>query len=176
MMPRPAVHDVTVWDPLVRIIHWSMVASVSIAWLITEGNVHDAAGYALLFLIGIRILWGFIGPERARFSSFVVAPRSVLHYARQLRSGGEPRHIGHNPLGGWMIVALLAFTLAGSASGALYVTDRFWGEAWVIRAHAITTWVFVGLVPLHIAGVVHASWMHRESLVRAMIDGHKEVE
>ena len=73
-----------------------------------------------------------------------------------------------------MIVALLAFAVVGSGAGALYVTDRFWGEAWMIRLHAVSTWAFVALIPLHVAGVVHASFKHRENLVRAMIDGRKD--
>ena len=123
-MSRPVLPELKVWDPLVRLVHWCMVTSVAVAWFVTEGRIHDAAGYTLLGLMAFRILWGFIGPEHARFSSFVKAPRSVLHYANQLRAGREAHFVGHNPLGGWMIVALLATGIAASLSGWLYTTDE----------------------------------------------------
>jgi cytochrome b len=70
-MPPRSDADLKVWDPLVRLVHWSMVACVSAAWLVSEGRIHDAAGYLLLVLIAVRILWGFSGPRYARFANFV---------------------------------------------------------------------------------------------------------
>jgi len=172
-MPRPVPPDLNVWDPVVRLIHWSMVASVSIAWLVTEGRIHEAAGHALLALMAFRILWGLVGPQRARFSSFVHTPRSVLQYARQLWAGREPRHIGHNPLGGWMIVALLANGIAASLSGWLYTTDAFWGIAWVERVHIFLAYLLLALVGCHVAGVIFTSIRQRENLVAAMFHGRK---
>src|SRR3981081_65241 len=94
-----------------------MVASVTVAWLVSEGAVHDSAGYILLALVALRIVWGFVGPPHARFAAFLRSPRSTLLYARLVIAGREPRYMGHNPLGGWMIVALLATALAAASSG-----------------------------------------------------------
>ena len=174
-MPGPNGSDLKVWDPLVRLIHWSMVASVAVAWLVTEGRIHDAAGYALLALIALRILWGFVGPDHARFASFVKTPRTVFQYAKQLYAGREPRHIGHNPLGGWMIIALLATGLAASLSGWLYTTDAFWGLAWVERIHVFFAELLLVLAALHIVGVVFTSFRQRENLIAAMLHGRKRL-
>ena len=175
-MPGPSGSDLKVWDILVRLIHWSMVASVAVAWLVTEGRIHDAAGYALLALIALRVLWGFVGPDHARFASFVKTPRTVFQYAKLLYAGHEPRHIGHNPLGGWMILALLATGLAASLSGWLYTTDAFWGLAWVERIHVFFAYLLLVLATLHIVGVVFTSVRQRENLIASMLHGRKRVE
>jgi cytochrome b len=172
-MRRPAAADLVVWDPVVRIIHWSMVAAVSVAWFVTEGRIHDTAGYVLLALIAFRIVWGFVGPENARFSSFVRRPSSVFQYAVQICAGREPRSIGHNPLGGWMIGALLATGLAVSLSGWLYTTDAFWGIAWVEQLHVLLAYLLLALAAIHVVGVVFTSVRQRENLVAAMLHGRK---
>src|ERR1700704_2630949 len=82
-----------------------MVASVTVAWLVSEGAVHDCAAYVLLALVTLRIVWGFVGPPRGRFADFIRSQSSTLLYARLVIAGQEPRYLGHNPLGGWMIVA-----------------------------------------------------------------------
>jgi cytochrome b len=174
-MREAAQAELKIWDPLVRLVHWSMVASVSIAWLVTEGRIHDAAGYVLLALIAVRILWGVLGPQHARFASFVVAPRAVLQYARQLRASAEPRYLGHNPLGGWMIVALLATGAAASLSGWLYTTDRFWGIAWVEQVHVMFAYLLLALAACHVAGVIFTSIRQRENLIAAMFHGRKRI-
>jgi cytochrome b len=175
-MPRPPNAGLKVWDPLVRLVHWSMVASISIAWLVTEGRIHDTAGYVLLVLIVARIVWGFVGTKYARFADFVRAPGSVLRFASQIWQGREPRHIGRNPLGGWMIVALLATGLATSLTGWLYTTDAFWGVAWVESIHAFFAKLLLVLAAVHIAGVIFTSIRQRESLAAAMVHGRKRSE
>ena len=165
---------ILIWPLWVRVLHWTLAVSIIVA-LFTHhgGRVHEAAGYIALGVALIRCTAGFVGPRDARFSAFVRGPGATLGHARALVNGTAQRNLGHTPLGGWMIVTLLSFAVAGGASGALYVTERFWGEAWLIGLHSATTWVFAALVPLHVAGVFHASWLHRENLVRAMIDGKK---
>src|SRR5258706_11372991 len=105
------------------------------AWF-TKGALHDGVGYAALCVIAVRITWGAIGPRYARFRQFVVAPAVTLAYARAVAARSEPRYLGHNPLGGWMIVALLATVALTAASGWLSSTDRFWGVAWLQDTHA----------------------------------------
>lgn len=111
--------SVKVWDPLVRLFHWSLVAAFAIAWLTgdEESRLHELAGYAVIGLVLVRIVWGFIGTRYARFSDFVHRPSTVLGYAREML-GGKPRHyLGHNPLGGVMILALLISLLAAGTTG-----------------------------------------------------------
>jgi cytochrome b len=164
-----------VWDPVVRIVHWTLVAGVAAAWIIIEGRAHDLAGYLVLALVLFRILWGFVGPERARFKNFVRSPDAVLRYLKALLAGNEPRHIGHNPLGGWMILALLATALATAVSGWLYTTDAFWGVAWVETVHVVCAKSILVLATLHVLGVLFTSIRHRENLIAAMFHGRKKL-
>ena len=175
--PATAIEKATaveVWPLWQRALHWLLATAVIVALVTYRGGVlHESAGYLALLVASLRVLLGFLGPRPARFASFVRGPAAVLAHARALFGGQPERHINHTPLGGWMVVALLALAVIGGASGALYVTDRFWGDATMISAHAIATWSLAALAPLHLLGVLHASAVHRENLVRAMIDGKK---
>lgn len=107
---------VRIWDPLIRIGHWVLVVAFATAYL-TEGEpqwLHTFAGDAIAVTVAVRILWGFFGPRRARFSDFVTGPGRVFAYLRDLLTGRADRHLGHSPAGGAMTVALL-FALAVTA-------------------------------------------------------------
>ena len=115
----PLPNETKVWDPVVRIFHWSLVASFTIAWLTgeEESRPHVLAGYAVIGLVLIRVVWGFIGTKYARFRDFVYPPSAVLAYAREMLAGKSKRYLGHNPLGGMMVIALLLSLLAASVTG-----------------------------------------------------------
>ena len=165
---------VVVWPAWQRVLHWLLAAAVLTALVTYRGGaLHEVAGYVALAAATLRIVLGFAGPGAARFGAFLRGPRAVLEHAGELLRGHATRHLNHTPLGGWMIVALLALAALGGGAGALYVTDRFWGVDWVIALHRYACWPLVALVPLHIAGVIHASVTQRENLVRAMLDGKK---
>lgn len=166
--------SVLVWPRWQRALHWALAASV-LAALFTHrgGALHEAAGYAALALALLRILLGVVGPAAARFAAFVRGPRATWGYARALLQGREARHMNHNPLGAAMVLALLALSAVGGASGVLYTTDAYWGEAWLIAVHAISSWALAPLLALHLAGVAHASRRHHENLVAAMWHGRK---
>jgi cytochrome b len=188
--PTLPVNEAVVWDPLVRVFHWSLVASFTTAYLSGEGDVlslHVWSGYLIGGLILFRLLWGMIGPQHARFADFVFAPAVVLAYTRDLLRGKAQRTLGHNPLGGVMVLALLAMLSLSVLSGLVYYgaeeaagplagpmrgTSRGTGEA-LKELHEIISNLCVLLVALHIGGVLVSSLLHRENLVRAMITGRK---
>jgi len=170
---------VAVWDPLVRLLHWTLVLAVGVTTLTTFDALsrwadwHEPAGYVAVAAVVLRTAWGFAGRGHARFADFVRGPRSVFRYAVTVWRRTEKRYVGHNPLGGWMVLALLLCMAFVCATGILYTTDRFWGEAWVEIAHRASAWTLVGLVALHLGGVLFTGWRHRENLVAAMVGGRK---
>lgn len=110
---------IKVWDILIRIFHWSLVVSFIAAYLTSEEDNpwHIYSGYTVLGLIIFRLLWGFAGSRHARFSDFVRPPAVVYQYVKSLRGGQPPHYIGHNPLGGWMVIAMLLALSAVTLSG-----------------------------------------------------------
>ncbi|MGH8286559.1 MAG: cytochrome b/b6 domain-containing protein [Steroidobacteraceae bacterium] len=170
--------EVRVWDPLVRICHWLLVLTVLFAWLTRHaaGPWHEWIGYGSLAVVAVRLVWSIRGPHHARFAEFLRPPALTLRYARAIVAGREPRYLGHNPLSGWMIVALLLDVTLVGFTGWLYTTDRFWGVEWVETLHSTLADVLIALVALHVAGVVFSSLRHRENLVAAMVHGRKRAE
>ena len=164
-----------IWDPAVRVLHWALAASFALGWSTTEwlGPWHQPVGYAALAIVAARIVWGLAGPRYARFAQFVRGPRATLAYARQVLAGREPRHLGHNPLGAVMVLALFACIVGLALTGWLYTTDRFWGDETVERVHVALAWAGLALGLVHVAGVALTSFRHRENLVAAMFSGNK---
>ena len=164
-----------VWDRVVRTTHWTLAAAVALAWCSTLGwglaHWHEPAGYAAAAVVLVRVVWGFVGSRHARFCQFVRPPGEVLEHLRQLLARCDRPAVGHNPAGGWMVVALLAATGATALSGWLYTTDRYWGVDWLARLHAQLAWLLLALVVLHLGGVTVMSLRHRRNLVRAMFTG-----
>lgn len=170
-----------VWQWPVRLLHWLLVALVSGAWLTRQelGDTHLYFGYAAVAIVALRLLWGgranpFSLNLYASFSQFVRAAGPTWRYARAVFTGAAPRYIGHNPLGGWMVVALLGCLTALAFTGWLYMTDMFWGYGWLASLHEYLGYALLSLVALHIGGVVFTSWQHRENLVLAMLTGRKD--
>ncbi len=166
---------VRVWDPFVRLFHWGLAASFAVAWL-SGGETHTLhywAGYAAGALIALRLVMGVAGSRYARFSQFVKRPGHALGYARDMARGTEARHLGHNPVGGLMVVALMTMIAATAFTGWLQTTDAYWGVEWLEDTHAAFANLLLAMVLAHIAGVLLASYRHRENLVGAMLHGKK---
>lgn len=110
---------IRVWDPLIRIFHWSLVLAFATAYLSgeEESNLHIYSGYTVLGLIIFRVVWGFAGSRYARFSSFVYSPKTVIEYLRDLAARKPKHYIGHNPAGGAMILVMLLCLVVISISG-----------------------------------------------------------
>jgi cytochrome b len=172
-MARP--EEVRVWDPAVRVFHWALVAAFATAWLSAEEsrNVHHFAGYVIVGLVAFRILWGFVGPRHARFTSFVWKPATVFSFLADTVRFRARRYLGHNPAGGAMVIALLLALAAITTTGIMMTTDAFWGVRWVRELHELSVNVAVVLIVVHVLGVVLASVEHRENLVVAMFTGRK---
>lgn len=193
---------VRVWDPLVRVFHWSLVAAFAVAWLSAEelDTVHEVAGYVVAGLVAFRLVWGLVGSRYARIAQFLKGPSATVAYLGDMMRGKERRYLGHNPAGAAMIVALLV-SLSGTAfTGWLmedpsrvamlpdmpqivapaYADDD--GDEYSARGetdgalkevHETLANLLLLLVALHAAGVVLASFRHHENLTRAMVSGDK---
>ncbi len=172
---RESRGTIPVWDALVRVLHWSLVLTIAAAWLTRHGagRWHEWLGYATLAVVAARIAWGFFGSSHARFADFVQGLPATARYARDVLAHREARFLGHNPLGGWMVIALLSMVTLVGFTGWLFTTDRFWGVPWVEALHSTLSDVLFGFVALHILGVVFTSIRHRENLVVAMLHGRK---
>jgi cytochrome b len=167
--------EVKVWDPLVRVFHWTLVAGIGLEWLTSEGarGWHEAIGYAALALVAVRLVWGVTGTRYARFAQFVRAPGAVARYASQVAQGRAPRFLGHNPLGGAMVVALLLAVLGTGVSGWLIGDPTGGSREALEELHETMAGGMLVLVGLHAAGVVLTGIGHGENLVRAMLTGRK---
>ena len=185
-----------VWDSPTRVFHWTLLTLVAIAWA-TGGEtdfwfqIHLASGYGVLGLLVFRLIWGFAGARYARFTSFVRPWHAVLAYTKQLARLNPPHSIGHNPLGGWMVVLLLAMLTAIVGTG-LFGAEIKDGvqEAAGPLAHLVSAGtasdlaelheelfdVLLVLVAIHVAGVITDMVLTRDNLIRAMITGFKTVD
>ena len=180
---------VKVWDPFVRIFHWTLVLSFFIAYVTEEDflTIHTFAGYTVLSLLILRIIWGLIGTRHARFSDFTYSPQTIKDFIKDTLYLRAKRYLGHNPAGGamilLMIISLLVTTLTGLAvygieeqagplSNWYMQKDSLWGEVFE-EIHEFFANFTLLLVFIHVAGVIAESFIHKENLVKSMIDGEK---
>jgi len=158
----------------VRLLHWALVAVVAAAWWTgSTSATHEWLGYAAGAIVATRLAWGWAGGRYARFAQFVRRPADTLAYGRAVLARRAPRYLGHNPLGGWMVLALLTVLAALVITGALYMTDWLWGYGWLAALHEGLGWLLLGLVSLHVGGALVTGRAHGENLVRAMVTGRK---
>lgn len=180
---------VLVWDLPVRLFHWSLVLAVvfNIATGLTGGlwqmEWHMLSGQFILGLVIFRVIWGGIGGRHARFVSFLKGPVTVIRYALDFARRREAPTIGHNPLGGWSVILILA-ALAYQAGTGLFSNDDIFVEGPLFKMvgkersdeitgdHLFNINLIYGLIVIHLAAVaVH--WFRGENLIKPMINGHK---
>jgi len=189
--PDKAQQAVKVWDISIRLFHWSLVVLIGFLWWSgTEGvemDNHVLAGYTVLGLIIYRIVWGFLGSYHARFINFIRSPIKTIKSIPDVMSVHSDSHyVGHNPVGGWMVVALILILLAQGFSGLGTTDDIFidgplvpyLSDQWISRLsdiHLLLPDFLIGLVVLHLAAVLFHDAFKRERLIKAMITGVKKV-
>lgn len=181
---------VKVWDLPTRVFHWSLVVLVVTAWLTAEDKgllyiLHTVAGYLVFLLILFRLVWGVIGNEHARFGDFVRGWPTLRAYMGGLVRFKPAHSLGHNPLGGWMVVLLLVMLLAITVTGMIGaarqpgallngIIDPTVSRS-VRHIHELLANILYFVVGLHILGVLVDWLLTRDNLIRAMFTGRKRV-
>jgi cytochrome b len=169
-----ATPTVKVWDPLLRLFHWSLAACILGAFLVEEGDTaHQLLGYTALGLVALRLLWGLVGSRHARFSDFVRGPRAVGRYLRERMAGTSRRRLGHNPAGAVMVLVLLAGVAAVGTTGWMQTLDAFWGAEWLEELHEALAYGWLAFIGVHVLAAIVESVHYRENLVAAMVHGRK---
>lgn len=180
---------VRVWDLPTRLFHWGLAAGFAGSWYTGENGMtewHERCGLAILALLAFRLIWGFVGGEFARFADFVRGPASAFRYLRETLSGRHPAYLGHNPLGGWSVLALLA-VMAVQGTLGLFANDDilYEGPLYSLVSHdlssRLTGWhhltfdLVLILVAIHVTAVVAYAVLLKTDLVRPMVTGWKSV-
>jgi cytochrome b len=180
-----------VWDAPTRAMHWLLVVFIAICWWTGVHNqldYHLYGGYAVLWIVLLRIYWGVVGSSTARFVHFVRGPAAILDYARSLPRRDTPHVHGHNPLGAISVLVMLGLVLAivtlglfavdvdGLYSGPLSSYVSFKEGRHLAHLHYrifdFTLWVIV----LHILAVIFYYVYKRHNLVFPMITGRRRGE
>ena len=181
--------EVRVWDLPVRIFHWALLLLVvsQIVTVSIGGNAmeyHVLGGYALLALVTFRIVWGVIGTRTARFTDFVRGPGTIIRYVRTLTRADPDDRPGHNPLGGWSVLAMLASLLVQAVSG-LFVDDEIMttGPLWKYVSddtaslfntiHETNALVLLSLICVHLAAILYYLVRKKQNLILPMLSGRK---
>src|SRR5947209_15088950 len=185
---------IRIWDLPVRLFHWTLVVLMVVSYVTAQVGgdwmkLHFWSGYAILTLLLFRIAWGFVGSTTARFSHFVKGPIAAVEHLKELAGTDRPRDVGHNPLGGAMVIALLLGLLLQVVAG-LFAADTDEGtvsgplanlapDKWVDRAtsfHHFWINVLLVLVALHVlAALIYLVWK-RQNLIGAMFTGRKPLD
>ncbi len=177
-MNATALKPTRVWDLPTRVFHGLLIACFAGAWITGDSErwrvLHVTLGLTMAGLVASRVVWGFVGTRHARFADFVRGPGQVAAYLKSLVTRRPEHHVGHNPAGGWAVLALLALTAVTTGLGWAAYSE--WGGDWLGELHEGTATAMLALVAVHVAGVLLSSRLHRENLVRAMITGRKKVD
>jgi cytochrome b len=167
---------VKVWDPIVRLFHWTIVAACILnLFILDEGKYwHRFTGYVVAAAIAIRVIWGFVGSKHARFGDFFPTPGKVIDQVSGILNRNEKRYIGHNPLASVMMLCLIALLAATALTGWMMTLDAFWGEKWLEQLHGTIANGIMVLAFIHAGAAVIESLRHRENLVWSMVTGRKK--
>lgn len=184
------LQPVKVWDLPTRLFHWTLVALMIAQWLTAQNSgamdYHLWGGYAVLTLVLFRLIWGVVGSETARFGAFVRGPGAALDYVKALLRGETPLYLGHNPMGGWSIVAMLVLLLIQAGTG-LFANDDILIEGplyswvskgvsdWLTTIHKLNFNLLLAVIAVHISAVLFYLLVKRENLIHPMLSGRKHL-
>jgi len=190
MNERPTT--VRVWDLPTRTFHWLLAAcvfaSIASAWIGGNAMVwHFRLGYAVFTLLAFRLVWGLVGGHWSRFTSFVHAPATVVRYLRGQSRADEHHEVGHNPLGAFSVLAVLALLSVQVGTG-LFADDEIANtgplQKFVSGATSLALtkwhkgygqWLIVAVVVLHMTAVFYYQLGRRRDLIRPMLTGDKRL-
>lgn len=172
-----------IWPKAIRLLHGLLAVSMIMAFFTHEmdGAWHEWPGYVALAAALTRLAWGVLPATReaparySRFADFLRGPRATWRYLRAAVHQQEPRYLGHSPLAGWIVLALLLVSIGAGLSGWMLVTDRFFGIAWVMALHDGLGHAIVPVVILHWGVLAYSSWRHRDNLIASMLHGKKDI-
>ncbi|MCH1476830.1 MAG: cytochrome b/b6 domain-containing protein [Arenicellales bacterium] len=180
-----------VWDLGVRVFHWLLVALVTALWFTATSDgdwmtVHQWLGVTVIAIVFTRMVWGFVGSETARFSSFLVGPKSVGRYLKRfISSGDDVAFVGHNPAGGWSVMLLLSFLVFQALTGLFSNDDIFFDgplagvvgkdlSDLITGLHHQLFEILMILIGVHVAAVIVHWVFKRDNLIRPMVSGVKK--
>lgn len=173
--------NVRIWDLLVRSFHWLLAAGFVAAFAIAtlsddEGAafpLHAIIGLVIVFMVTMRVVWGFAGSRWARFSSFELRPSALVRYGRgTFGLGPVTRHAGHNPASSWFALTAFALLLGLGITGWMSArSNEAAGEL-----HQVLAWAMAILAAVHIAGVLWHTVRHRENIAAAMVTGYRRAD
>ena len=181
---------VKIWDGAIRLVHWSFVLLLpALWWTHRSGDIwlHQRLGYLMLGLLLFRVYWGLVGSTTARFGAFVKGPGVVAGYIRALLSRSAEPIVGHNPLGGWSVIALLGLLIGqvslglitqdtdGIESGPLSYLVEYETADWARDWHERIFYVLLAFVALHVAAILFHLLVKRDNLVGPMVTGHRRI-
>lgn len=171
MRPQPRVR---VWDPIVRLLHWTLAALVAIDLVRDDGDYpHRLIGYAAVVVVSLRLTWAALARSHGGLAGLRPSIGQSLSYLRKLLKGEAPRVPGHNPLGIWMVWLIWLLVLLLGLTGWMSRLDAFWGDDTVHDTHALLADLLLVAVVVHLAAVGLMSLMLRENLPAAMVTGRK---
>lgn len=187
-MHKPELPMTRLWDLPVRLVHWSLPVLLLGLWLSAENGkleLHETFGEIMLGLLAFRLLWGLVGSSTARFTSFVRGPRHISTYLRGLRSKDHAPIVGHNPLGGWSVLALLGLLCLqvglglitqdtdGIQSGPLNYLVSYDTAEQARELHELVFNLILGLVAIHLAAIAYYRFVRKDDLIAPMITGRR---
>jgi cytochrome b len=178
-----------VWDLPTRLFHWLLVVLVIASFVTAKiGGIwmpyHVLSGCTILGLLLFRIIWGFMGGRYARFSAFIRSPSKVIKHTQTMLKKEAPKYPGHNPLGGWSVVAMLIALLVQVVTG-LFANDDIFTEGplypwvskatsdWLTHIHRLNQNVIIVLITIHVTAVLFYLIIKKENLILPMFSGHK---
>lgn len=170
---------ILVWDIPTRLFHWllagSFLAAFALATLTDDESAafagHMLLGGAIVFMVALRVIWGFVGSRYSRFRSFTFRPAEVLAYFKGALSGKGEKHVGHNPGSAVAIFAMLGLLVG------LGLTGAFMSSGGILEdLHEVLAWTMMAVVGAHVVGVIWHTLRHRENITKSMVTGQKEGE